>query len=79
MDLLGCGTLILVLTVEQGVISANLDGSQALPAAGSWGVLAAYLLFTAIVVVRMMRHFLRVPGPDVAGEAEATPEAIAPR
>jgi uncharacterized membrane protein len=79
MDLLGCGTLVLVLAVVQGVIQANLDGSQALPAAATWGVLAAYLVFTAIVVVRMMRHFVRVPPRAEDGGPADAAEPIRPR
>lgn len=57
----GCASLVLLLVVTQWVIEANLDGSQALPAAPMWWLLGGYGLFTVVWVIRLVRHYYRVP------------------
>jgi hypothetical protein len=66
MLIFGCATLILLLVVMQWTIEANLDGTQTIPAAPMWWLLGAYLLFSAVWVVRLVGHFRKVPAEPPA-------------
>lgn len=61
MLLFGCLTLGLLLVVMQWVIQANLDGSRTLAPEPMWWLLGLYALMTGVWVVRLVRHFYRVP------------------
>jgi len=61
MLVFGCATLAFLLLVMQWAIEANLDGSQTLAPGPIWWLLGAYGLFTVVWLVRLLRHFYRIP------------------
>jgi serine/threonine-protein kinase len=56
---LACAIVAMILTITQVVIQVNLTPEPVLPTAAVWGLLAAFLVFTAIWTLLFVRSFRR--------------------
>lgn len=64
MAWLGCALLFILLYAMFQAINANLPSIGRFHSRGMWCALAAFLLFTIIWMVHLIRHFCKLPESD---------------